>query len=156
MTTNDPEPITAGGQQIRLLVTHTMPDKSTSIAMMKDKKGWMFPIGNYSEDTKSAAVSIAQSKLKLTIAESDWTIIDGGETTLLGTKLTGDFLPAMEVSSENNVTAEWIPLETALKIMQMPKVVNPFHADQRIITTCAQWYPRLAKRVIGVTPTQRA
>ena len=46
------EPNTIGGQQIRKLATYTLPDKSVYMAMIKDRKGWILPMGNYQADTK--------------------------------------------------------------------------------------------------------
>ena len=149
-------PDTTGGQQIRLFVTYTLPDKTSYVAMMKDRKGWMFPMGNYQEDVKQAATAAAQQRLRLIVGKDEWEVISGGETSLLGLRSCGDFLPPIGETDGNEPAAVWIPVETALKIIHMPKVVSNFHADQRVFPYCEQWFPKLAKRAIGVTPAQRA
>ena len=85
-----------------------------------------------------------------------WQVIGGGDTSLVTTNLTGDFLPAISKDDSDPNAAVWIPIKTALKIMQMPKVVTPFHADNRIKTYCEEKFPKSARRALGVTPAQRA
>ena len=93
--------------------------------------------------------------MNLTVDKQQWQIIGGGETSLLGARLSGDFLPPLQKAEGQPSTVEWVPLETTLKIMQMPKVVNSFHSDQRIKSYCEEWFPKLARRAIGVTPAER-
>ena len=118
-------------------------------------------MGNYHEDTKEMARKTILERLGLTTEKEDWKIIDGRETTLTAIRLKGDFLPSLLTSdttkdAQPQKLAKWVPLVTALKIMQMPKVVGPFHADRRILETCKLWFPKQAQRAVGITPSQRA
>ena len=80
----------------------------------------------------------------------------GRRNSITRGKVSGGFLTTLAKYDYTNENPVWIPIETSLKIMQMPKVMAAYHADTRILTICEKWFPKAAKRSIGITPQQRA
>ncbi len=103
------------------------------MTMIKDRK-----------ERKQAAIDITKQRLQLSVIYVECHIKGGGETTLIALKLSGDFLPAINKEDETEAVAEWVPVETGLKIIQMP----------RIVRCCERCFPKLAQWAISITLMQ--